>query len=129
MASPTILLVDDDIVVLTALSKLLNGFGYIVAGASNSEAAMNYVISARRRFDLIVTDLAMPHIDGVEFIAAAKKAFPDTPVIIVTGHTERCTSEEAAHFGAFACLAKPLQTREFINTIDQALHATAKAKT
>jgi len=54
MASPTILLVDDDVAVLASLSKLLNLFGYVVAGASNSQAAMDYVAGARNRFDVII---------------------------------------------------------------------------
>src|SRR5438445_13842952 len=95
MANPTILLVDDDVAVLAALSNLLSQFGYVVAGASNSQAAMDYVAGARNRFDMIITDLAMPGINGMEFLALAKKTFPDVPVIIITGHREQCTTDEA----------------------------------
>ena len=123
MASSTILVVDDDIVVLTALSKMLNLFGYIVAGASSSEAAMDYVANSRRRFDLIITDLAMPGIDGVQFMAAAKKVFPDVPVIVMTGYSERCTPEEALRLGAFAYVPKPFNFPEVITTIERALLA------
>ncbi len=84
MASTTILLVDDDFAVLASLSKLLSHFGYVVAGASNSQAAMDYVAVSRNRFDLIITDLAMPGMDGMEFLTLAKKAFPDVPVIVIT---------------------------------------------
>jgi len=121
MASSTILVVDDDIVVLTALSKMLNLFGYIVAGASNSQAAMDYVANSRKRFDLIITDLAMPAIDGVQFMAAAKKIFPDIPVIVMTGYSERCTPEEALRLGAFAYVPKPFNIPEVISTIERAL--------
>ena len=109
MANSTILVVDDDIVVLTTLSKLLNVFGYIVAGASNSQAAMDYVTNSRKRFDLIITDLAMPGIDGVQFMTEAKKVFPDIPIIVMTGYSERCTPEEALRLGAFAYVVKALQ--------------------
>jgi len=122
MTGPTILLVDDDIVVLTALSKLLSHFGYVVAGASNPEAAMNYVTGSRKCFDLIITDLAMPGIGGVEFMGTVKKTFPNVPVIVMTGHTERCTNEEAVRSGASAYLAKPFETPQFISAIEQALH-------
>jgi len=125
MASSTILVVDDDIVVLAALSKMLNLFGYIVAGASNSQAAMDYVANSRRRFDLIITDLAMPGIDGVEFTATAKKVFPDVPVIVMTGHSELCTPEEAIRLGAFAFLPKPFNMPEVISTIERAIPAAA----
>jgi two-component system, NtrC family, response regulator HydG len=121
MANFTILVVDDDIVVLTALSKLLNVFGYIIAGASNSQAAMDYVTSSRRRFDLIITDLAMPGIDGVQFMTEAKKVFPDVPVIVMTGYSERCTPEEALRLGAFAYVAKPFNIPEVVSTIERAL--------
>ena len=125
MANSTILVVDDDIVVLTALSKLLNVFGYIVAGASNSQAAMDYVTGSRKRFDLIITDLAMPGIDGVQFMTEAKKVFPDIPVIVMTGYSERCTPEEALRLGAFAYVAKPFNIPEVISTIDRALRPSA----
>lgn len=127
MSSPTILLVDDDIVVLTSMSKILSSFGYIVAGASNPEAAIDYVAKSKKRFDLIITDLAMPGIDGVEFMTAAKTAFSDVPIIVMTGYTERCTSAEAQRFGAFAYLAKPLNTRELVSTIERAVRTSAKS--
>lgn len=128
MASRTILLVDDDIELLTALSKLLGHFGYVVAGASNSEAAMNYVAQARNRFDVIVTDVAMPGIDGVGFMTAAKKAFPDVPVIVMTGHPDRHTAEPILRLGAFAYLAKPLDTQDLIITLERAVRSTACAQ-
>jgi DNA-binding NtrC family response regulator len=127
MASPTILLVDDDIVILTSMSKILSSFGYTVAGASNPEAAIDYVTNSKKRFDLIITDLAMPGIDGVEFMTAAKSAFSDVPVIVMTGYTDRCTTEEAMRFGAFAYLAKPLNTRELVSTIERAVRSSAKS--
>lgn len=126
MASPTILLVDDDIVVLSALSKLLGQFGYTVSGASNSVAARGYVANDKMRFDLIVTDVVMPGINGMEFLTAVKKTFPDVPVIVVTGHADEHTTDEALGFGAFAYLVKPLNTRELVDTIERALRSSAR---
>ncbi|HXI84640.1 MAG TPA: response regulator [Verrucomicrobiae bacterium] len=126
MASPTILLVDDDVAVLALLSNMLNRFGYVVAGASNSQAAIDYVTGTRNRFDAIVTDLAMPGINGMEFLALAKKTFPDVPVMIMTGHMEQRTIDEALHLGAFAYLTKPLDFQEFTSTIERALRPTVK---
>lgn len=127
MANSTILVVDDDIVVLTTLSKLLSVFGYIVAGASNSQAAMDYVTNSRKRFDLIITDLAMPGIDGVQFMTAAKQVFPDIPIIVMTGYSERCNPEEALRLGAFAYVAKPFNIPEVVATIERALRQPAPA--
>src|ERR1051326_6173300 len=121
MASTTILLVDDDIEVLSSLSKLLRHFGYVVAGASNSEAAMNYVAQARNRFDVIVTDLGMPGIDGFGFMAAAKKAFPTVPVIVMTGRLDQQTADEVLRLGAFACLTKPLDTQDLVVSVERAV--------
>jgi two-component system response regulator HydG len=128
MASRTILVVDDDIELLTALSKLLGHFGYVVAGASNSEAAMNYVALARNRFDVIVTDLAMPGIDGLTFMTAAKKEFPDVPVIVMTGHMDQRTADEVLRLGAYAYLAKPLDTQHLVITLERALRSSASAR-
>jgi len=126
MSRSSILLVDDNIDFLTSLSKLLGYFGYVVAGAANSEAAMNYVANSRSRFDLIITDLAMPHIDGLAFIAAAKKAFPDVPVIVVTGHADQRSADAASNLGTFAYLTKPLNTQELVSTIERAVRSSAK---
>ncbi len=126
MASPTILLVDDDIAVLASLSKLLNHFGYVVAGASNSQAAMDYLTGTKNRFDVIITDLAMPGINGMEFLTLAKQVFPDVPVLVITGHMEQCTTDEALSLGAFAYLTKPLHFQKFVDTIERALRATVK---
>lgn len=127
MARPTILLVDDSIDFLTSLSKLLGYYGYLVAGAANSEAAMNYVANAKKRFDVIVTDLAMPNVDGLAFLTAAKKAFPDVPVIIVTGHPDQRTTDEALRLGAAAYLTKPLDTQELVTAIERALRSSVHA--
>lgn len=129
MANSTILVVDDDIVVLTALSKLLGVFGYIIAGASNSQAAMDYITTSRKRFDLIITDLAMPGIDGVQFMTEAKKVFPDVPVIVMTGYSERCTPAEALRLGAFAYVAKPFNIPEVVSTIERALRTSSTTVT
>ena len=124
MARPTVFLVDDDIVVLATLSKLLNHFGYTTAGASNSEAAMDYVVNAKNRFDVIVTDLAMPDVDGVALLSAAKKIFPEVPIVVVAGHSDRRIADEVLRLGAFAYLAKPLDTRRFVSTIEHALRSS-----
>jgi DNA-binding NtrC family response regulator len=128
MASRTVLLVDDNIELLTTLSKLLGHFGYVVAGASNPEAAMNYVAHARNRFDVIVTDLAMPGIDGITFMTAAKKEFPDVPVIVITGRADQCTADEVLRLGAFAYLTKPLDTQHLIITLERALRSAASIR-
>jgi two-component system C4-dicarboxylate transport response regulator DctD len=68
----------------------------------------------------------MPGINGMEFLTLAKKTFPDVPVIIITGHMEQCTTDEALSLGASAYLTKPLNFQEFVNTIERALRATVK---
>ena len=128
MASPTMLLVDDDVTVLASLSKVLNYFGYVVAGASSSQAAMDYVVGTRNCFDVIITDLAMPGINGMELLTLAKKTFPDVPVIIITGHTEQCIINEALRLGAFAYLTKPLDFQGFANTIERALRSVVRIR-
>jgi DNA-binding NtrC family response regulator len=121
MANQSILIVDDDVELLTALTKILSKTGYIVAGATDSAAAMSYVTAGKQRFDLIVTDLSMPGINGLAFLSAVKASSPQVPVIVITAFGEWDTYAEAIRLGAFAYLNKPIDRHQLLNTIRRAL--------
>jgi two-component system nitrogen regulation response regulator GlnG len=125
---PTILVVDDDRAFLLALHTTLSRQGYAVLSATNAGAAVDYITNGRQRFDVIVTDLNMPGIDGVRLLRLIKKSFPDVPVIVVTAFGELDSYAEAIGHGAFAYLNKPIDKQSFVGVIEQALqHATQEA--
>lgn len=121
MANESILIVDDDIELLAALTRVLSKQGFIVAGATSAGVAMDYVTGGRQGFDVIITDLSMPGINGLEFLSAVKTAFPRVPVIVVTAFGEWDTYAESLRLGAFAYLNKPIDRHQLLNTVRRAL--------
>ncbi len=82
----SILVVDDDPEVRHVTASFLSGFGYSETEAADGEAALRML--ERARFDLVVADLAMPGMNGVELAAEIRDRDPDMPVLILTGHAE-----------------------------------------
>lgn len=107
MNRETILVVDDDEDVLGLIEKHLSHRGYEVITAYDGEQALRLL--ERVRFDLVITDLKMPRMDGMEVLRRVKAAYPDTEVIILTGHGTMDSAIEALRDGgAFDYLQKPL---------------------
>ena len=106
---PTVLVVDDDAQFLRALNVALTSEGYTVIAATNPGAALEYVVGGRHRFDLIITDVQMPGINGLHFLRVIKKHCPAVPVIVMTAYGGLDSFAEAMHEGAFAFLNKPFE--------------------
>ncbi len=121
MSMPAILLVDDDVELLKALTKVLEKEGYAVVAQPEALSAMRHVNETKAQFDLVITDVSMPGLSGTAFLAAIKKALPAVPVIIITAFGDWGSYMDALRNGAFAYLNKPLERTELINTIRRAL--------
>jgi DNA-binding NtrC family response regulator len=107
MGQETILIVDDDEDVLSLIEKHLTNKGFEVVTAYDGEQALALV--ERVDFDLVITDLKMPKIDGMEVLRRIKEKSPDTEVVILTGHGTMDSAIEALREGgAFDYLQKPL---------------------
>jgi CheY-like chemotaxis protein len=105
---PNLLLVDDDLVLLTLLGKLLRRLGHRVTEANHGAAALEAV--GREHFDLIITDLMMPDIDGLALIRRlrAEPHCVQTVILLVTSSLEGPDPASARAAGADAWAAKPL---------------------
>ncbi len=91
-----ILLVDDDPLLIASLQEVLLGDGHDVTAANGGQAGVDAFAAASRTkapFDIVVTDLGMPYVDGRRVAAAIKAASPMTPVILLTGWGQRLVSE------------------------------------
>ena len=91
-----ILLVDDDPLLIASLQEVLLGDGHDVTAANGGQAGVDAFVAASRTtapFDIVVTDLGMPYVDGRRVAAAIKAASPMTPVILLTGWGQRLVSE------------------------------------
>ncbi len=107
MEAETILVVDDDEDILDLIERHLSHRGYEVLTAYDGEQAISLL--DKIRFDLVITDLKMPKIDGMEVLRRAKEKDPNIEVVILTGHGTMDSIVEALRDGgAFDYLQKPL---------------------
>lgn len=117
---PSILIVDDEPYILQSLSGILADDGFDVLTASNGYEALK-IIDAEAP-DLVLLDIWMPGIDGIETLKEIKKANPVVQVIIITGHGSIETAVKAVKLGAFDLIEKPLSVDKLIVTINNALN-------
>jgi two-component system nitrogen regulation response regulator NtrX len=117
---PSILIVDDEPSILQSLSGLLSDEGFDVLTAPNGYEALKVVDSESP--DLVLLDIWMPGIDGIETLKEIKKDNPFIPVIIITGHGTIETAVKATKLGAFDLIEKPLSIDKIIVTINHALN-------
>ena len=116
---PRILLVDDDADVLSFMSDTLTGRGYDLRVLQNSSDAA--AVLERETFDLIITDIVMPRVHGLQILESAKRRNPSARVVFVTGHPHRDIVREGFDRGAFTVLEKPFPVDALLETVDRAL--------
>ena len=111
--------VDDDAEVLKTLKKILERKGHEVEAFSAAPAALERL--KEEPPDLILTDLKMPEMDGIQFLTSARAVHPDIPVILITGFATIDTAVSAIKWGAFDYLRKPFEIKHIYEVIDRAL--------
>lgn len=114
-----ILLVEDDDISRDTLSRLLKMSGYTVKGAASGKIGLSFL--DHEPFDIIITDLLLPDINGIEILKQAKDVSPSTEVILITGHASAETAVKAMKEGAFDYITKPLNFDELSILITNAL--------
>ena len=118
--SPTILIVDDENSIVQALSGLLSDEGFSVLAASNGYEALQQIHTASP--DLVLLDIWMPGMDGIETLKAIKKESPYLQVIMITGHGTIETAVQATKLGAYDFIEKPLTFDKVVVAIQNALN-------
>lgn len=116
----TILIVDDEKNYLLVLGAFLSGEGYEVATADSAEDALE--IMQGTDLDLVLTDMKMPVMDGIELLKRIKEKAPDLPVVMMTAHGTVEKAVEAMQLGAFNFILKPFQNE----TLKQVVHRAVK---
>jgi DNA-binding NtrC family response regulator len=116
-----VLIIDDDVGMLRALNKVLSGEGCMVASAASAEVAVKFLTNGQQRFDLIITDLRMPAIDGMGILRGVKQVYPEVPVIIITAFGSAEVKAQSMREGAAAFLEKPMDVPQLLATIDRVL--------
>jgi two-component system nitrogen regulation response regulator NtrX len=117
---PTILVVDDEPSILKSLSGVLTDEGFDVLTASNGYEALKVIDTSSP--DLVLLDIWMQGIDGIETLKEIKKNNPQTQVIMITGHGTIETAVQATKSGAFDFIEKPLSIDKVIVSINNALN-------
>ncbi|MBU8923500.1 MAG: sigma-54 dependent transcriptional regulator [Bacteroidales bacterium] len=113
--SKQVLIVDDEESIRTSLEKLLSYEKYGVFTAPDGESALRVV--SDERIDIVLLDIKMPGMDGLEVLGKMKEIRPELPVIIISGHGTISTAVEATKLGAFDFLEKPIDLDRMLLTL------------
>jgi PAS domain S-box-containing protein len=103
-----ILFVDDEEVLVNLGHSMLTGLGYTVVGRTSSLEAMDLFRAQPDRFDLVITDMTMPNMTGIELAQKLMLSRPDIPVILCTGFSEGITPDRAKKLGIRELIMKPI---------------------
>lgn len=123
-----VLIVDDDPDVAQSLKRVLERHGIRVVLAPDGQAAVDLLEKAR--FDVILSDIQMPRMTGVDLLTRIRARDLDVPVLLMTGEPKLETAIEAVSLGALQYLVKPIDTKVLVRTVERAsrLHRMAQVK-
>jgi DNA-binding NtrC family response regulator len=116
---PRVLAVDDEEVVCESIRRVLSPEGYDVTTTTSSRDGLDRI--RKEAFDLLLLDIKMPDIDGIEFLREARAVSPETEVVIITGYATIETAVEAIKLGAFDYLEKPVSPPQLLVAAARAL--------
>lgn len=114
-----ILVVDDEGAIRYSISKTLQRVGYQVHTAASGEEALEMM--QRQDYDVVLTDIRMPGLTGVDLLARVKEQAPDAVVILLTGYASLETAIESLRLGAHDYLVKPSSSQDIRNSVSQGL--------
>jgi len=114
----TVLLVDDSATMLMSMKAGLEISGFRVAVAHDGEQAMS-LLQGGLKPDLIITDIHMPKMDGIEFIRQARKTLRFTPILALTTEGQQARRDQARQLGATGWMLKPVRGAELMQVINQ----------
>ncbi len=121
-----ILIVDDEPIALDNLQILLSREGYDIIFVENGKDALDKIKESE--FDLVLTDLKMPRVDGMQILETTRDLYPDTEVIIITGYATIDSAIEAMKVGAYHYITKPYKIDEVRKLVKEALEKRSLVK-
>ncbi|TYB32882.1 MAG: response regulator [Flexistipes sinusarabici] len=114
---PNILIIEDDKITAEGISSILDNEGYQVDIAQNGKIAFDRLKD--KSYNIIITDLMMPEMDGIQFINRLRMADNETPVIVVTAYGNIENMLAAFELGAVEIMEKPFDIEEFIHLVNE----------
>lgn len=118
MSEIEVLVVDDEEVALKNLCHILKKDGYLVTGAKNGKQALSCI--EKQEFAVVLTDLKMPQVDGMQVLKRVKAVYPKTEVIMITGFSTIDSAVESLKNGAYHYIAKPFKLDEIRKMVREA---------
>lgn len=127
-ATRRILIVDDEVDLGRALVRVLCGAGFEPVHCPDARDALRRL--EQESFDVVLSDISMPALDGIHLLRRIRARDPDLPVVLITGHPDLETAVPAVEHGAFKYLSKPVAEAELVDTLRRAanLYRLAKLK-
>jgi DNA-binding NtrC family response regulator len=124
-----VLVVDDEERSVSIMKVVLERLGYNVTAMTSSIKAMELFKEDPYRYDLLLTDLIMPQLDGDKLVSEIIEIRPDMPVIITSGFTDTIINDNFKEISNKAFIPKPFQPQELAKTVRQVLDRTVSRKT
>ncbi|MEP3477671.1 MAG: ATP-binding protein [Fuerstiella sp.] len=118
----TILLAEDEVAIRQVIGRSLRTAGYTVFDASDGEEAIQLIRDSQASFDLLLTDAVMPGYSGKDVCEAFRKKWPETPVIMLSGHGDRVVDNKFLNQHSATLLAKPIPSRELLQIVQRMIH-------
>lgn len=115
----SILVVDDEVALTELTAEILTGEGHQVETAFKASEALDAL--KKKKFDIIISDVVMPGLNGFEMADKIKKEYPDTKIIMVSGYNDKFSSEDEDNPSYDAQLGKPVSSTQLLDTIDSVL--------
>ena len=123
--APWILVVDDEVGYRNLFEWHLKKLGFNVEVAENGAEAV--AMTEKTNFSLVITDITMPELNGIQLLEKLKHSMPQTTVILATGFGTVETAVHAMKMGAYDFLLKPFNIEKFMATVQKALNAPRKS--
>jgi CheY-like chemotaxis protein len=121
VGSGSILLVDDEEQVVQVTGEILQSLGYNVVGRTVSQDALQLFSRSPHDFDLVITDLTMPGLTGLELSEGMKRVRSDIPIILFTGYSDQVSKDAAVQAGIDEYCMKPISMRELSTVVGRFL--------
>lgn len=115
-----VLVVDDEAAIQYAISKSLQKLGYAVDSAGTGEDALAFLKT--QEYDVVLTDIRMPGISGVELLAQVREMYPDTSVVMMTGYADLDAAVESLRLGATDYLRKPSSNKDIRESVEKGIY-------
>ncbi|MFM7838082.1 MAG: sigma-54-dependent transcriptional regulator, partial [Chitinophagaceae bacterium] len=118
-----ILIIDDEKAIRKTLTEILSYEGFKIDEAGDGEEGLKRI--REKTYDVVLCDIKMPKLDGIEFLEKCREINPDVPVIMISGHGNIETAVEAVKKGAYDYISKPPDLNRLLITIRNALDKTS----